>query len=67
MNLSAEERVIYERDVRRCQAEAERLRQLSGNTQRRIELGEAWAPLLRTPPIPEPVCRLPYFAPDLLP
>ena len=67
MYLTDEERAIYERDVRRCQAEAERLRQLSGNAERRRELDEAWAPLLRRAPLPEPVCRMPYDAPELLP
>lgn len=65
--MEPEERVIFERDLARCRAEAERLRQLSGPPESKRELEEAWSPLLRTPGLPEPVCRMPYEAPELLP
>jgi hypothetical protein len=65
--VTPEEREIYERDKRRCQAEADRLRALSGDPAARKALDEAWAPLLRRAPAPDPPCLMPYYAPELLP
>jgi hypothetical protein len=67
MDLLPEEQEAVERLERRCAATRERMLALSGDPAAKRALEENFAPLLRHGPLPEPYCRLPYDAPELLP
>lgn len=73
MALEPEEQAALDRERRRCEAENDRLRALSGNAEARAQLDDDWSPLLRRPPLPPTVCTPPYVVsktgetPELLP
>lgn len=65
--MEPEEREAYERELAKCSVHRNRLLELTGDDEAAAEVDEAFRPLLWTPGVPDPVCRLPYEAPDLLP
>jgi hypothetical protein len=67
MELLPEEKIIYERELARCQWRADRLRGLMAPDENLEALEAAWEPLLRRPPLPDPPCRMPYEETDLVP
>jgi hypothetical protein len=67
MELTPEEREIYERELARCRYRAQQLRELEAPHENQVALEAAWEPLLRRPPLPDPPCAMPYYAPELIP
>jgi len=67
MELTPEEREIYERELARCRYRAQQLRDLEAPAENQVALEAAWEPLLRRPPVPYPPCRMPYLEEDLVP
>jgi len=67
MARSPEEQEVYDRELARQRAYADRLRRLEGDAATRLQLDEKWAPLLRRPPNQMPNVRVPYHETDLIP